>query len=116
MKITCPHCRKELEVTSKGVECTGTNPFHIFRLTPDQIKSFEEIEKDYWDTILYGKNNPHVCKGKIPSFRCGEELYNNFTEAVRTAILKQKTNGEASIKLLYGTKGKVSGNMGERRV
>ena len=111
MKIVCPHCRKELEETSKGVECLGSNPIHLFRLTPEQIKSFEEIEKAFWKTILYGKNNPPVCNGKIPSFQCGEELYQKLTHKklhnILTQILKQRTSGKASIELFYGTKGKV---------
>ena len=69
----------------------------------------EELKQDplfgRLETLL--KEDVHKCNGRIPSFRCGEELYNNFKNSVRIQILKQRTNDKTCTKLFYGTKGKV---------
>lgn len=89
-KINCPHCGKELEVTSQGVECRGNNPFHIFKKTLEDIRIGKEWQEKWERKLLYGKEQPHKVNGKQSSFRCGEELYGKFHAELVNQILGKK--------------------------
>jgi len=99
--VKCPHCGKELEVTSQGIECRGNNPFHIFKETLEDIRIGKEWQEKWERTLLYGdkgfkteitapNNQPNIANGKQSSFRCGEELYGKFDSQVIHKILGNK--------------------------
>lgn len=51
----CPVCNEKVKVTSEGINHSGSNPFHFYRYSKEELKAWEEFNKRYKHVLLYGK-------------------------------------------------------------
>lgn len=57
----CPVCNEKVKVTSEGINHSGSNPFHFYRYSVEELKSQEKFYENCMRRMLY-RNPFHQTK------------------------------------------------------
>ena len=51
----CPVCYEKIKVTSEGINHSGSNPFHFFKYSKDELEALHNFEVEGERRLLYGE-------------------------------------------------------------